>query len=366
MILLHAGLEDGRLLLWGESPSAALSRTAARGRKPKVAQPRPFPFDPGAGQLAAAVADALPEISKQSPGTEQRFLWLPTVEDRPVPSSALIAEPPGPGATAILAPWRTTVLRLDPAQMIDLLDRLRRPEDAGPRRRRRRHARLLVRGLALRRRPGRPRTVPPRRAAVGAVVASPLAAGAGRRRRAAPSPAGAGHAARLPRPRRQCRGPAGTTGRRAPRRVPRHDGRCAGPLGRRRPCRRRCGPSPARAQGRARLRQHSRSVAARPARLRRRHWQGRPPNCVSWPSRSAPGSGPSRWRSMRRSASASAWKSRPTTTGTRRTVAWRCAICFRRPDDPSLLVPVADAWTPQGPVRRRLPGAAASTPANIC
>ncbi len=121
MIILHAGLEDGQLLLWGESPAPALSPTAPRGRKPKVPRPRPFPFDPGADALAAAVADTLPGTPRRSLRAEERFLWLPTVTDRPVPSSALVAELPEPGATAALAPWSAAVLPLAPAQAIDLL-----------------------------------------------------------------------------------------------------------------------------------------------------------------------------------------------------------------------------------------------------
>jgi SNF2 family DNA or RNA helicase len=121
MIILHAGLEDGRLLLWGESPSATRSPAAPRRRKPKVPRPRPFPFDPGADQLAAAIADTLPDTGEPALGVEQRFLWLPTVKDRPVPSSVLVAEPPEPGVTAALAPWSTAVLRLSSAQTIDLL-----------------------------------------------------------------------------------------------------------------------------------------------------------------------------------------------------------------------------------------------------
>ena len=121
MIVLHAGLEDGQLLLWGESPPPALPPTVPRGRKPKVPRPRPFPFDPGAAPLAAAVADLLPGTTRRSLHAEVRFLWLPTVGDRPVPSSALVAELPEPGATAALAPWRAAVLPLAPVQAIDLL-----------------------------------------------------------------------------------------------------------------------------------------------------------------------------------------------------------------------------------------------------
>jgi SNF2 family DNA or RNA helicase len=120
MIILHAGLEDGQLLLWGEAPPADPPSAAPRGRKPKVPRPGPFPFDPGADRLAAALASAVPGTPRRSLPDEQRFLWLPTVGGRPVPSSALVAQPPEPGATA-LAPWSATVLRLSPAQAADLL-----------------------------------------------------------------------------------------------------------------------------------------------------------------------------------------------------------------------------------------------------
>ncbi|HKI31240.1 MAG TPA: DEAD/DEAH box helicase [Gemmataceae bacterium] len=121
MIILHAGLEDGQLLLWGESPPADPIPAAPRGRKPKVPQPRRFPFHPGTEYLTAALAGTLPDTSRRSLPAEERVLWLPTVKDRPVPSSALVAEPPEPGETAALVPWRTVVLRLDPNQAIDLL-----------------------------------------------------------------------------------------------------------------------------------------------------------------------------------------------------------------------------------------------------
>jgi SNF2 family DNA or RNA helicase len=121
MLILHAGLEDGQLLVWGESPPADPLPAAPRGRKPRVSQPKHFPFHPGTEYLAAALAGPLPGTSRHSFPAEERFLWLPTVKERPVPSSALVAEPPEPGGTAALAPWRTFVLRLDPGRAIDLL-----------------------------------------------------------------------------------------------------------------------------------------------------------------------------------------------------------------------------------------------------
>jgi SNF2 family DNA or RNA helicase len=121
MIVLHAGSEDGRLLLWGESPLDSQAPAAPRGRQPKNLRPSPFPFDPGADQLIDAIAEALQDTDKSPLGSERRFVWLPTVKHRPVPSSALIAEPPQPDAAAVLVPWSTTVLRLSAPQTIELL-----------------------------------------------------------------------------------------------------------------------------------------------------------------------------------------------------------------------------------------------------
>jgi SNF2 family DNA or RNA helicase len=62
---------------------------------------------PGAGELALEA--------------EPHFLWMPTVKGRPVPSSTIIAEPPPSGTAATLEPWTITVLRPTPSQTIDLL-----------------------------------------------------------------------------------------------------------------------------------------------------------------------------------------------------------------------------------------------------
>jgi SNF2 family DNA or RNA helicase len=115
MIILHAGFEDGHLLLWGESPAASPRR------KQKGVRPRPSPFDPGAAPLANVLADTLQDESQSPLDAEQLLLWLPTIKDLPVASSALIAEPPEPGAAAALKLWCTTVFRLGPPQMIALL-----------------------------------------------------------------------------------------------------------------------------------------------------------------------------------------------------------------------------------------------------
>jgi SNF2 family DNA or RNA helicase len=122
MILLHAGLADGRFLLWGESPAAgAGTAVSRRGRKPKTPALRPSPFDAGADALKAALQEVLPAATPRKGGTEQAVLWLPTVAGCPVASTPLVAEPPADAAEAALVPWTVTVLPLTTSGAIDLL-----------------------------------------------------------------------------------------------------------------------------------------------------------------------------------------------------------------------------------------------------
>src|SRR5262245_23029973 len=119
MIILHADISDGSLRLWGEKPVEATP--ARRGRKPKVPTPRPLPFDAGANALHAALNEALPSLARHHAQAETAIAWLPTVQDRPIASSPLIAEPPESTTEAALDPWTVTALPLSPEQALDLL-----------------------------------------------------------------------------------------------------------------------------------------------------------------------------------------------------------------------------------------------------
>ena len=83
--------------------------------------PQRSPYDPGSERLAAALVDAFPGCSLGSRSAERLILWLPTVKDQPIPSSSLIAEPPEPAAAAELKPWTVAALRPPADQVIDLL-----------------------------------------------------------------------------------------------------------------------------------------------------------------------------------------------------------------------------------------------------
>src|SRR5262249_50017713 len=101
MLILHASLENERLLLWGERPpNEGAATTPPRGSRKAPLSGALFPYDPDAEQLRSAIAAVLPGAGGLGMEAETRFAWLPTVKGRPVPSSALIAELPPPGSAA--------------------------------------------------------------------------------------------------------------------------------------------------------------------------------------------------------------------------------------------------------------------------
>ncbi len=120
MLILQAGLIDGRFLLWGEaSADPASPPVKKRGRAPKVPQIQPLPFAAAPKELAAVLQTTLPGWKEKLAAGEALNVWLPTVEGRPIPSNPLIGEQTAEGAA--LAPWQLTALPLSPHQAIDLL-----------------------------------------------------------------------------------------------------------------------------------------------------------------------------------------------------------------------------------------------------
>jgi SNF2 family DNA or RNA helicase len=119
MIVLHAGWNEDRFLLWAEAvPETPVAVVARGGRKPRVPTAGLLPFDAGIERLRTALHDLQPDLK---PTPELATLWLPTVSGQPVASSPLIAEPPDPAAQPILAAWTVTAVPLTPLQAIDLL-----------------------------------------------------------------------------------------------------------------------------------------------------------------------------------------------------------------------------------------------------
>ncbi len=122
MITLHAGESHGALVLWGEeSRDDGVRLTLRRRRRTKALYASPYPFGASADTLAEALRDTALGLKPAARRACHVTAWLPTRGDSPVPSSALIAEPPGSRAKAKLAPWAVAAYRLSTAEAVELL-----------------------------------------------------------------------------------------------------------------------------------------------------------------------------------------------------------------------------------------------------
>src|SRR5262245_39021636 len=128
MIILHGSVFDGQFLLWGESPEDAEVRPVAptgQMRRRRAATARayvpPFLYDAGFEPLTVALAEVGIDLSDDEGCSVAAISWLPTLDDTPLASSPLIAEPPVSRAQSIPRPWSVSTLGLSPGQTIDLL-----------------------------------------------------------------------------------------------------------------------------------------------------------------------------------------------------------------------------------------------------
>ncbi|MBV8555729.1 MAG: DEAD/DEAH box helicase [Planctomycetaceae bacterium] len=130
MLVLHAAILEGALVLWGETPpepsaDAPPKRGRARGTKAGTRAPATapaLPFDAGVARLAEALAEAVAGVEAGGEEAGTWVAWLPSVGGRPVASSPLIDEPPANAAEAGIAPWAVSGLRLRADRAADLLE----------------------------------------------------------------------------------------------------------------------------------------------------------------------------------------------------------------------------------------------------
>jgi hypothetical protein len=118
MIVLHAGVCEQQLYGWGEIAVTEQAHLARRGQPPP--QQRVLPYNAGVEQLSAALAATGVTLPVES-SAESLSLWLPTVQDTPLASSSLIAEPPVSVAKATLVPWTVTAVPLALPHAIEVL-----------------------------------------------------------------------------------------------------------------------------------------------------------------------------------------------------------------------------------------------------
>ena len=84
MIVLHGGIRDGQLCLWGETPSPSQVGNAGpatrRGRKPAAPPPELLPYDAGSAALSAVLKDAGVSFKPEKRRIETAVAWLPTLQ----------------------------------------------------------------------------------------------------------------------------------------------------------------------------------------------------------------------------------------------------------------------------------------------
>jgi SNF2 family DNA or RNA helicase len=122
MIILHASYTDGHLFLWGETPTSPLPGPfTQRGQKRQRNIAAFFPYGADAAALSAVFRHAAGSVAAHADTQDPLFAWLPTLNGQPLASSPLIAELPESNAHTTLAPWLVTTVKLTPPEAVSLL-----------------------------------------------------------------------------------------------------------------------------------------------------------------------------------------------------------------------------------------------------
>ena len=119
MIILHAGRVGKQFFLWGESPAENETPVVRRGRKPKNPIVKPYPYDSGVENLSSALELLLGSGGRNK--AEKINVWTPTIGGNPVPSSPLVAEISDSKAEPALAPCTVHAYPLEAEEAIVLL-----------------------------------------------------------------------------------------------------------------------------------------------------------------------------------------------------------------------------------------------------
>ena len=122
MLLLHAGLLAGRFVVWGETEAAATRSVAGRASRAKRASTAVLsPWDAGSEPLLATLNSVLEKPHSLTLRSENILAWLPTIKGVPVPSSPILAPASDGEAACVLTPWQLTGIALSWEQTIALL-----------------------------------------------------------------------------------------------------------------------------------------------------------------------------------------------------------------------------------------------------
>ncbi|MCI0638556.1 MAG: DEAD/DEAH box helicase [Gemmataceae bacterium] len=118
MLILHAGNDQRLFLVWGEVPAQS-DKASKRPRASKATGVARLPFDAGADTLTAVMKECL-ALHVSSMRCQTRTLWQPTSKSGPSPSSPLLCEHAEVSATS-LNPWSVTTLPLTDEEAVEWL-----------------------------------------------------------------------------------------------------------------------------------------------------------------------------------------------------------------------------------------------------
>ncbi len=124
MIILHAGFQEKHLLLWGESAHADTETKSKTARSAKRATSAKLPrliYDVGMEGLPVALAEFLSGLKLDKSDFEEVAVWLPTVDGQAQASNVLIADSIQSKSPTVISPWRVTALPLATVEAIELL-----------------------------------------------------------------------------------------------------------------------------------------------------------------------------------------------------------------------------------------------------
>jgi SNF2 family DNA or RNA helicase len=137
MIILHAAFLEGELFLWGEAPEESETPAVKKTRnKSKLQAGRAdlklLRYDAGVGKLSSVLQEIGFDFKVIKKFIQSMIVWLPTLNDHPIPSSPLINDLPESVRKAALAPWKVTALRLPFEKAVEFLCRCIGKQILGP------------------------------------------------------------------------------------------------------------------------------------------------------------------------------------------------------------------------------------------
>lgn len=110
MLVLQAAFDKGQLVVWGETQHVATGNGRNGRRRAKNSPDIAFsPWNADADSIQAALRGGDFTEANGKASADVRIAWLPTHEDRPVPSTPLLGEQPPAGTSLTMSPWSVHV-----------------------------------------------------------------------------------------------------------------------------------------------------------------------------------------------------------------------------------------------------------------